>query len=490
MHHRTLMAYDRRCDEHAAPTPHCECPERTTNTFDHLVASGALDPNAVEVVTPTKCSMERIRYAHDAAHADRLLLGLEMVVSPSQQGDMFFAPGTREAVLRSAGAAVDVALAVARGDAPNGMTLTRPPGHHASASNISGFCFLNNAAIAARTVQREVPGFRRVVIFDWDVHHGDGTEAIFYDDPSVLTISLHQYAHSKGQHFMKRAAEDVKQETSFEEAAALLDSDDDSKDSTAVAKRRRVEVESGDDGGGKRQKQVPRDKDEDEAEAWFKDLGYIDDDDSDDSDEEEDGGFRANSVASSQSDDELFYPASGHPHRLGTGPGTGYNINIGWPAHHFGDLEYVHVTEKFLVPIIKEFAPDLIIIAAGFDAVAGDTLGAMKLTPSGYARMTELLLDCMPHRRVVATFEGGYNVPQVALCVEAVVRTLSGATTSGSRVLLHRAEEVMTSMGAQLCSTWHCLSKYKPKAHAVYRGLLSVCPRVSTPDTSDNESDD
>lgn len=91
----------------------------------------------------------------------------------------------------SAGACIDVATAVAMGKARSGIAIVRPPGHHAESNTAMGFCFYNNAAIAARAAQAS--GARRVIILDWDVHHGNGTQHIFYDDPSVLYASLHRY---------------------------------------------------------------------------------------------------------------------------------------------------------------------------------------------------------------------------------------------------------------------------------------------------------
>ena len=90
-----------------------------------------------------------------------------------------------------AGNVLAVTDAVLDGGAENGFALVRPPGHHATADKPMGFCLFNNVAIAARHAQAAV-GAERVAIVDWDVHHGNGTQAIFYDDPSVLFVSLHQ----------------------------------------------------------------------------------------------------------------------------------------------------------------------------------------------------------------------------------------------------------------------------------------------------------
>jgi len=112
----------------------------------------------------------------------------DTVVSPASEEVARLAAGGALA----AGAAVEAVEAVWRGDEANAFVLARPPGHHAMAERAMGFCLYNSIAVAARYAQRRY-GLRRVLILDWDVHHGNGTQDIFFADPSVLFISLHQY---------------------------------------------------------------------------------------------------------------------------------------------------------------------------------------------------------------------------------------------------------------------------------------------------------
>ena len=105
--------------------------------------------------------------------------------------DTYCTPASYDAALLAAGGALAAVGEVMSGNARNGLAVVRPPGHHATADQAMGFCILNNAAAAARFAQRRFNA-RRVLIVDYDVHHGNGTEAIFYDDPSVLFISTHQ----------------------------------------------------------------------------------------------------------------------------------------------------------------------------------------------------------------------------------------------------------------------------------------------------------
>jgi len=105
--------------------------------------------------------------------------------------DTWLSPGSWEAMLRGAGAATHAVDQVMSGRVRNAFAAIRPPGHHAEQQTAMGFCFFNNAAIAARHAQA-VYGIERVAIIDWDVHHGNGTQDIFWSDPSVLYVSTHE----------------------------------------------------------------------------------------------------------------------------------------------------------------------------------------------------------------------------------------------------------------------------------------------------------
>ena len=96
----------------------------------------------------------------------------------------------------SAGSTVEAVRAVCNGTVDQSFAIVRPPGHHAHCGAIAGFCFFNNVAVAARVAKKEF-GMKKIVIFDWDVHVGDGTASIFIDDPSVLYISIHRFDMGK-----------------------------------------------------------------------------------------------------------------------------------------------------------------------------------------------------------------------------------------------------------------------------------------------------
>jgi acetoin utilization deacetylase AcuC-like enzyme len=111
--------------------------------------------------------------------------------------DTAISPGSFDAAVLAAGAGVSVARSVLEGEAKNGMAIVRPPGHHAERSLALGFCLFNNVAVLARWLLQR-PGIERVLIVDWDVHHGNGTQRAFEEDPSVFYFSIHQWPYYPG----------------------------------------------------------------------------------------------------------------------------------------------------------------------------------------------------------------------------------------------------------------------------------------------------
>ncbi len=198
---RTALAYDRRClahengsmleDARAASwldVPHCERPERLSWSLEVLERSGLLD--RLERLPSRKATREELERVHTPAMLD----GLEAACARGEPAEV--GPGARigadswEPALLAAGCTLVAVEAVLGGDADDAFALVRPPGHHATPEEPMGFCLLNNVAIAARHAQGLGAG--RIAIVDWDVHHGNGTETVFREDPSVLFVSLHQ----------------------------------------------------------------------------------------------------------------------------------------------------------------------------------------------------------------------------------------------------------------------------------------------------------
>ena len=192
---RTGLVFDERCFGHHNPPggppwlaiPPFERPERLAATFRALEGSGIL--RHVERLPARSAPRAALELVHDASHVERVLT--EPRATLRLDHEAWIGPGSATAALLAVGSTLEAVAGVVAGDVDNAFVLARPPGHHAEAARPMGFCLLNATAVAARWAQL-ARGASRVAILDWDVHHGNGTEAIFRDDGSVLTISLHQ----------------------------------------------------------------------------------------------------------------------------------------------------------------------------------------------------------------------------------------------------------------------------------------------------------
>ncbi|XP_044750922.1 histone deacetylase 4 [Coccinella septempunctata] len=284
----------------------------------------------------------------------RLPCGGIGVDSDTTWNEMYTASAARMAV----GCTVDLAVRTWTGDIKNGFAIVRPPGHHAEPQQAMGFCFFNSVAIAARILQRE-HRVHKILIFDWGMHHGNGTQDIFYSDPRVLVISLHRYENGN------------------------------------------------------------------------------------------------------------FFPGTGSPNDCGVGEGLGFNVNIGWNGGlnpPLGDAEYLAAFRSVVLPIAKEFCPDIILVSAGFDATDGHLppLGGYRVTPACYGYMTRQLMQ-LCEGRVVLALEGGYDLPSICDSAEECVKVLLGDTPSDicpselSRAPCHNAVMSLQEAISVQMKHWPCL---------------------------------
>jgi acetoin utilization deacetylase AcuC-like enzyme len=192
---RTGLVFDERCFSHRNPSsgppwlavPPFERPERLARTFRALEGSGIL--RHVERLPARSAPRAALELVHDSSHVERVLVEPRTLTQLDHEA--WIGPGSATAALLAVGGLLEAVSAVVGGDVENAFVLARPPGHHAEAARPMGFCLFNATAVAARWAQL-ARGAARVAILDWDVHHGNGTEAIFRDDSTVLTISLHQ----------------------------------------------------------------------------------------------------------------------------------------------------------------------------------------------------------------------------------------------------------------------------------------------------------
>ncbi|KAL5544611.1 hypothetical protein UlMin_008395, partial [Ulmus minor] len=319
------LLYDERMCKHHTPDgeSHPENPNRIRAIWNKLLNVGI----------PQRCVLLDAKEAEDkfilSVHSQNHLKRIKSISSKKfnsgrariarKYDSIYFNEGSSEAACLAAGSVIEVTKKVGKGELNSAVAIIRPPGHHAEQDEPMGFCLYNNVAIATSFLLNEKPelGIKKILIIDWDVHHGNGTQKMFYEDPRVLFFSVHR--HEFGS----------------------------------------------------------------------------------------------------------FYPANddGFYTMVGEGAGAGYNINVPWENDRCGDADYLAVWDHILLPVAKEFNPDIILISAGFDAAVHDPLGGCCVTPYGYSVMLKQLMS-FAHGKIVLALEGGYNLESTANAMLACVEVL------------------------------------------------------------------
>lgn len=187
---KTGLLLDRAFTEHDPGDHHPEAPGRIEAIINELTASGVAD--SCKPLPERSVTDDEVLLAHTDGYLKTVLREIDGSSGQLSTGDTNFGPNSLEVARKAAGGLLGAVDGVISGELRNAFCAVRPPGHHATPDRGMGFCIFNNAAIAARYAQRK-HGLKRVVIIDWDVHHGNGTQDIFYEDGSVFYFSTHQH---------------------------------------------------------------------------------------------------------------------------------------------------------------------------------------------------------------------------------------------------------------------------------------------------------
>jgi len=188
---RVAIVEDRRFTEHRNPTGHPECPERLA-AVGRAIAERRGQLLSIEARPADEAELVVV---HPADHLRQIAAAVRM--APMRlDPDTYVSRASYDVALLAAGATIDAARAVAQGRVDTAFAAVRPPGHHAEASRAMGFCLFNNIAIAAQALRRD--GVERLLIVDWDVHHGNGTQHFFEEDRDLLYFSTHQFPFYPG----------------------------------------------------------------------------------------------------------------------------------------------------------------------------------------------------------------------------------------------------------------------------------------------------
>lgn len=191
----TGFLFDSRYLDHDTGPGHPECPERLTESLKYLQTLAWFKD--LKALPPRIAEDEWINTTHGLNYMKRAQEICKSGQPWLDTPDVGISENSYEIALLAAGGALELADKVVKKEIKNGFALLRPPGHHAERENAMGFCLFNNAAVTARYLQKK-HGLEKIAILDWDVHHGNGTQHTFEDDPSVLYASLHQFPFYPG----------------------------------------------------------------------------------------------------------------------------------------------------------------------------------------------------------------------------------------------------------------------------------------------------
>lgn len=192
---KTAFASDPRFEDHDTGQGHPERASRLSHTLNHLKTQSWF--SSLDNTPAVDCGPEWLASVHHRGLIERARVSCEEGLPYLDTPDVAICGVSFDIACLAAGTVLNLADAVASGRSDNGFALIRPPGHHAEYDAALGFCLFNNIAIAARYLQQQ-HSLEKILILDWDVHHGNGTQHLFEEDPSVFYVSTHQYPHYPG----------------------------------------------------------------------------------------------------------------------------------------------------------------------------------------------------------------------------------------------------------------------------------------------------
>ena len=300
-------------ERHRTGAGHPECPDRLRFLSTHLPKTEVY--SHLQKITPEAVDLDLIERVHPKEYIDTIQNACKSELQYLDSDTVVCSESYRIGLL-AIGATITACHAVMSTEVDNAFCAVRPPGHHAEPERAMGFCLFNNVAIAAKYLLT-CAGIDKICIIDWDVHHGNGTQAAFYANPDVLYVSTHQHP---------------------------------------------------------------------------------------------------------------LYPGTGSREERGSGKGVGYTLNLPLAAGA-DDARYDHVFRNEITSAVTKFAPDFVLVSAGFDAHVRDPLANMSVTEEGFAQMTrtvQALADSHCSGRLVSVLEGGYDLQALAASVEIHLENLLG----------------------------------------------------------------
>ncbi|MFX0181337.1 MAG: histone deacetylase [Candidatus Hodarchaeota archaeon] len=335
-----------------------ESPLRIKSIIEYLNKKKIFDDNRIIKIVPESIDEEILLLAHSQYHIDSIKK-ISKMGGGLLDDEVFVCDDTFELAKKAVSGAIQALKSVINKEVNYSFAFIRPPGHHAFREKASGLCIFNNIAASILYLRKRLNYEKKIAIIDIDNHFGDGLAQYFYDDPTILYFSVHEFDFSQA------------------------------------------------------------------------DLGFLDE--------------------------------------LGNGKGLGKNINFPIPEN-LDNNQFLEILD-FIIPILKEYNPDLIVIAAGFDMYFADPIGNGCLTTNGYHSFTKVIMNAAEeicNGKISFILEGGYSIIGLQFCVYAILSALLGEEFEAPEfeqdllsngVNKEQFEKIMEALQIKLSPFWNCLKQ-------------------------------